>query len=72
MQTTGYIIDRRTGAKVKLLIRQGKKLDKFCYVIKMKMRKSGSDCRHFTTEEDSLNSNYDIMDRLIKGENIDC
>jgi len=72
MQTIGYIIDKRTDEKIKLLIRIGKKIDKYCNVIKLKMRKTGSDGSHFTAEENYLNDDYKLMDKLKSGENVDC
>ena len=72
MQTIGYIIDKRTDEKIKLLIRKGKRIDRTCYKIKLKMRKSGSDGSHFTDEENYLNNDYELMDKLKSGESVDC
>ena len=67
MQTTGYIIDRRTGEKIKVLVRQGRKLDKWCYEIHLKLRNSGQDGSHLTGEEEHLNDDYEIFDNLKSG-----
>lgn len=72
MQTIGFIIDRRTDEKIKLLIRKGKMIDATCYVIKIKMRKTGSDGSHFIDEENYLNNDYELMDKLKSGESVDC
>ena len=68
MQTIGYIIDKRTDEKIKLLIRIRKRIDKYCHVVKLKMRKSGSDGSHFIAEEIYLNDNYELMNKLKSGE----
>jgi len=36
------------------------------------MRKTGSDGSHFTAEENYLNDDYKLMDKLKSGENVDC
>lgn len=72
MQTIGYINDRRTGEKIKLLVRKGKMIDKYCYIIKLKMRESGGYASHFIDEENYLNDNYELIEKLKNGENVNC
>lgn len=36
MQTIGHIIDNRTGEKILVLVRIGKRIDKFCHVVNIK------------------------------------
>ena len=70
MQTTGFIIDS-TGEKILLLMRRGRKIDKWCFETHFKLRKSGKDGIHFTDEEDYLNHyNQEAFNNLIKGETI--
>ena len=72
MQTIGFIIDRRTNEKIKLLVRKGRMLDTTYHIIKLKMRKSGRDGSHFTDEENHLNDDYELMDKLKIRESVDC
>ena len=68
MQTTGYIIDKRNGEKIKILIRQAK------YGRHLKMRKTGKDGSHFIDEEFFLNEveQHDRLDELKNGTSIYC
>lgn len=65
MQNIGYVIDKRNNAKIKILWRKGKKIDKFNYHMNFKLRKTGSDGNHFIDEEFFLNENYPLLDYLI-------
>ena len=69
MQNIGYIIDRRTNEKVKVLWRKGRKLDKYCHQLHFKLRTSGKEGTHFTDEEDFLNlkENHSKLDDLKAG-----
>lgn len=70
MQTTGYIIiDNK---KILVLIRDGKKLDKFCRIKLIKLRKSGEDGYFMTDESDFLNESPDLIKRLKGGDVIEC
>ena len=68
MQTHGYIIDKKTKEKIKILIRQAK------YGRHLKMRKSGTDGSHFTDEEFYLNEDkqQSKLQRLKDGGSIFC
>ena len=71
MQTIGHFIDKRTGEKILVLTRIGKRIDKFCHVVNLKLRKSGKDGIEIA-ESDYLNENPEVIDRLKNGENIYC
>jgi hypothetical protein len=49
MQAVGYVIDKASGEKIKILVRQGK------YGRYLKKRENGSDGNHFADEEYHLN-----------------
>ena len=72
MQTIGYIINKKTNEKIKLLVRTGKRIDKHCFVVNIKMRTSGSDGNHLEDEEHYLNENYNLIEKLKNGEIINC
>jgi len=72
METCGYIVDKRTNEIIKILVRQGKKIDKFCYVINLKLRKTGISGLHLTDEEEYLNNNIELLNDLKNGENVYC
>ena len=65
MQTTGYIIDKKTGDKILLLIRN------FKYGRWLKVRKTGKAGCHLEDEEIYLNEhNENAFDKLKNGESI--
>lgn len=68
MQTIGYIIENKSGDKIKILIRQAK------YGRYLKLRKSGSDGNHFADEEIFLNEpkQSDRLNKLKNNEVIFC
>jgi hypothetical protein len=72
MQNIGYIIDRHTNEKIKVLWQKGRKMDKFSFVMNFKMRKSGQDGTHFTEEEDYLNIERDKLEMLKVGKTVQC
>ena len=70
MQITGFInIDNK---KILVLIRKGRKLDKFCHAILLKKRDSGKDGVFLQAESNYLNQNNDALKRLKDGEVIEC
>jgi len=71
MQTVGHVIDKRTNEKILVLVRQGKRIDKFCFVTDIRIRKSGKDGM-LISENDYLNDDYDRIERLKKGEVVYC
>ena len=71
MQTHGYFIDKRTGEKILVLVRLGRRIAKFNHVVNLKLRKSGKE-GYEITESDYLNNNPSEIDRLKKGINIYC
>ena len=71
MQTIGHFIVERFGEKILVLTRIGKRIDKFCHVVNLKLRKSGKDGNEIA-ESDYLNENPELIDRLKNGENIYC
>ena len=68
MQTIGYIIDKRNGEKIKILVRQSK------YCRHLKMRKTGKDGNHFTEEEFHLNepAYKQQLENLKNGKVVHC
>jgi len=70
MQTTGYIIDKRNNEKILVLAREGKKLDKYCHKINLKLRLSGKNGTHFIEEENYLNENRLLLNDLLLGKTI--
>jgi len=71
MQTIGHFIDKRTGEKILVLVRIGKRIDKFCNVVNLKLRKSGKNGNEIS-ESNYLNNNPDLIDALKEGKNIYC
>jgi len=71
MQTYGFFIDKRTGKKILVLKRLGKRIDKFNHIIDLKIRKSGSDGINIF-EADYLNQNPELIDKLKNGEVVYC
>ena len=71
MQTHGYFTDKRTNEKILVLIRIGKKIDKFNYVVNLKKRDSGKHGIKIS-ESDYLNDNPELIDKLKAGEVIYC
>lgn len=72
MQSHGFIIDERTGEQIRILIRIGKRIDKFSHVIDLKIRKAQNRGQYFKDESDYLNQNPELIDKLKKGEVIYC
>ncbi len=71
MQTIGYVIDNRTGEKIPVLVRIGKRLDKFCHIISIKKRNGGADGK-LIAENDYLNSDIDLINKLKNDEVVYC
>lgn len=71
MQTIGHIIDHRTGEKILVLVRVGRRMDKHCHVINIKKRNGGSDGR-LIAENDYLNSDISLIDKLKNNEVVYC
>ena len=71
MQTVGHIVDNRTGEKILVLVRMGKKIDKFCNVINVKKRIGGTD-GPLIAENDYLNHNVELIDKLKNNEVVYC
>jgi len=72
MQTHGFIIDKRTEEELLVLIRIGKRIDKFNHVIDLKIRKGQNRGQYFSDESDYLNQNPELIDKLKRGEVIYC
>ena len=64
MQNIGYIIDKRTNEKIKVLWRY----TSGSTYVSFKLRKTGTDGNHLIDEEIFLNENPDFLDRLKAGE----
>lgn len=71
MQTIGHIIDNRTGEKILVLVRIGKRIDKFCHVVNIKKRNSGSD-GILIAENDYFNNDTSLIDKLKNNEVVYC
>ena len=71
MQTIGHIIDNRTGEKILVLVRIGKRIDKFCHVINIKKRNGGTD-GNLIAENDYLNNDTSLIDKLKNNEVVYC
>ena len=69
MQNIGYIIDKRTNEKVKVLWRSLSRSSSNFY-ISFKLRTSGNNGVHFEDEEKYLNNNYNVLDELKNGKTI--
>ncbi len=72
MQSHGFIIDKRTEEQILVLMRIGKRIDKFNHVIDLKIRKGQNRGQYFSDESDYLNQNPEMIDRLKSGEVIYC
>ena len=72
MQSHGFIRDNRTGEDIRVLMRIGKRIDKFNHVIDLKIRKGQNRGQFFEDESNHLNQNPELIDRLKKGEVIYC
>ncbi len=65
MQTTGYIIDKRTNKKILVLVRQSKLYRYF------KLRKTGKEGNHFAEDEIVFNQKSGkYIDNLLNGETV--
>lgn len=62
MQSFGHVIVGNE--KILVLIRKGKKIDKFCYAVRLKRRISGSDGTFLSDESEYLSDNPDSLDAL--------
>jgi hypothetical protein len=71
MQTIGHIIDERTNEKILVLVRIGKKIDKFCFVVDIKIRNLGKEGQ-IISENDYFNANPELIDALKAGKVIYC
>ena len=68
MQSHGFIRDNRTGEDIRVLVRIGKRIDKFNHVIDLKIRKSQNRGQFFVDESEHLNQNPELIDKLKNGE----
>lgn len=65
MQTTGHVIV--AGEKVKVLLRHGRKIDKYCLEVLLKKRNSGKDGVLLEDESAYLSEHIDLFNVLKAG-----
>jgi len=69
MQTHGHV--KVDGQKILVLVRKGRKIDKFCYAVRLKRRTSGKDGAILTGESEYLNDNPDSLEALKNNETVE-